>query len=197
MKKCPQCSKQFNDVSEVCLDCKIELKEELSLTQEEGAQLVSVIDSIDNSIADATGDIKLVLAGGHQSIGGAQKLCNEIITEISNEFKRGDIEVVHLYYILQMAIITLSNIDMALMVEMQHSDNHKEGCRVILDTIKTYQSIVGTEEDTVDGLSKSRSKKVRSVAHKVGNCFGEFHKALYVTENSINNALQWEEKNKK
>jgi hypothetical protein len=96
-----------------------------------------------------------------------------------------------------MAIMTLSNIDMAILVEIQHSDNHKEGCKVILDTIKTYHSIVDTQENTIEGLSKSRSKKVRSVAHKVGNCFGEFHKTLYITENSINNALQWEEKNKK
>lgn len=198
MKKCPKCSKQFDDTWKVCIDCRIELKEDLNLTQEEGEQLVKIIDSIDNAIADSTGDIKLVLAGGHDSIEETRKLCREIMDDISGEFKRGDIDIVHLYYVLQMAIMTLSNIDMAIMVEMQHSDNHKEGCKVIMDTIKIYRSMtVDTQENAIEGLSKSRSKKARSVAHKVGNCFEEFHKALYMTENSIKNTLQWEEKHKK
>lgn len=197
MKRCLKCSKQFDDTWKVCRDCGIELKEDLNLTQEDGAQLIKVIGSIDNAIADATGDIKLVLAGGHQSIEETQKLCREIMDEISNELERGDVEVIHLYYILQMAIMTLSNIDMMIMVEIQHSDNHKEGCKVISDIIKTYYSIIDTQENTIKGLSKSRSKKARSVAHKVGNCFEEFHKALHITENSIKNALQWEENSKK
>ena len=196
MRKCSKCGNAYDDSWKVCLDCRVELKEAVDLTPDETKQVIETIGKIDDVIADSIGSVKLGLAGGQQFIEKTQDLCKEIMDEISNEFKRGDIEVVHLHYMLQLAITELLNISGMIMVEMQHENNHKEGCRIILNTIGPAHNMIDTKENVVEGLSKSRSRKVRSVANKVGHCFDEYHKALYITERSINNALKWEEKNK-
>jgi len=197
MKTCPKCGKTYNDTWRMCLDCKAELKEAVDLTQEQGEQLIKVIDSIDDAIANATGDIKAVLADGHTGIEETQNLCKELMEEIKPEYERGDVAAVHVYYIINGARTWLLQVDMCTLVEIQHSDNHKEGCGIILDMLKVAHESISTKENIIEALSKSRSRKVRSIANRVGHCFDEYHKALYFIEKSIKNALKWKEKNKK
>lgn len=90
---------------------KKEAKMDVERTQKESEPLIGVIDAIDNVLADSIGDPKLVIAGGHDAIATAQKVCDEIQNEILPEFNKNEVGIIHLFYILNSLQTMLMTID--------------------------------------------------------------------------------------
>jgi len=195
MKKCPKCGKAYDDTWKVCLDCRAELKEIVALNEAEVEAAKAAMDSFDDIIGDTTGDMRHILAGGHIGIEEVHKLLDELTKEIQPDYDRNDVSAVHTFYIINAAAMFLIQVDIAIFIEIQHSDNHKEGCGIIRGIIKTAHEATLTKEATIKAFSISKGRKVRSLANRIGHCFGEYHRALDFVEKSIDNALKWEAKN--
>ena len=166
---------------------------------ETGKNLIGAINEIEDVMMKATGSANVIIAGGHEAIDKVLEQSKAILEEITHEFAKKHPDAINLYWITYITQTHLIYIDMAGLMEAQHSSGHRESCKLFL-ALFPYAHLWFDDLDNPNGwgkqFSRSNNRKVRDMASKVVSYLEEYNKILYMTENSIKNAIKFETENK-